>query len=146
MNIAQTKLKSKLFNAVLEYCKEGGKSWSKAMIKAGYSETYSVKLGYRLLEKIEIKDAIALYSQEKQAKDAITLDYLKDKYLSLLDDCVVNNDRTNAKGVLDSLTRIAGGFNDKLAVSADKGQIPPECDVDDAVEQSRKRVASDVIA
>jgi len=56
------------------------------------------------------------------------------------------------KGDLPTATRnqeligkTLGAYTDKLAVSADKGSIPPDDAIDDAIGSSRKRVESAVL-
>ena len=46
--------------------------------------------------------------------DELTIEKLREKYIELHIKCLKDNDNTNAKGTLDSITRILGGFKDKL--------------------------------
>lgn len=67
-------------------------------------------------------DAVCAYS-EIQEKADWDLKKLQEEYRDLYEQCRDSNDRTHAKGCLDSLTRMLGGFSDKLITEHTEPQL-----------------------
>ncbi len=93
--------------------------WSiaKAGITIGYSESYAkTRLVQALKDDVEFCRAVEAKREEVAKLAPWNLEELQRQYRKLLRDCEEHSDRTNAKGVLDSLTRIQGGFTDRTQV------------------------------
>ena len=93
--------------------------WSiaKAGITIGYSESYAkTRLAQALKDDVEFCRAVEAKREEVARLAPWNLEELQRQYRKLLRDCGEHGDRTNAKGVLDSLTRILGGFTDRQQV------------------------------
>ena len=132
----------------VEYYIECNGNGTEAARKAGYKGNDKVLevQGSRLLLNAMIKAQIEGKKAELSKKTEVTVSTQQDLHRNLMQFALDKGDLATATRNAELLGKTVGIYTDKLAVSADKGQIPPECDVDNAVEQSRKRVASDVIA
>jgi hypothetical protein len=92
-------------------------NWSiaKAGIKLGYKSSYAE---HRLVEECmkDVEFCKAMDAKRKEVVDlaAWNIEELQRQYRKLLQECSEHGDRVTAKGVLDSLTRIQGGFADHL--------------------------------
>ncbi len=88
-----------------------------AAIEVGYSESYAGTTLPGIMSKNRaFQEAIKLKKKELQVQSEWDLQELQQKYMELHKECTEVGDRSNAKGCLDSLTRIQGGFRDKSEV------------------------------
>ena len=100
--------------------------WSiaKAGITIGYSESYAkTRLVQALKDDVEFCRAVEAKREEVAKLAPWNLEELQRQYRKLLRDCEEHGDRTNAKGVLDSLTRIQGGFLDRQQTIDDPAKV-----------------------
>ncbi len=92
-------------------------SWKTAMEDAGYADTTVHSHGKSTWARAE--------AGIRQAKEKLDIDrkwdlgWIDQQYRDLHDECVINCDRTNAKGCLDSMSRRLSGFSDNLNVGKD---------------------------
>ncbi len=98
---------------------------SQAAARAGYSAVNAGKIGYQLLEKNIIKEAIEAKKDEKDKRFVLTDAYIIEKWIQIIERCtqgeqVVNSigiptgewkfDSNGANRALDSLAKIRGLF------------------------------------
>ena len=103
---------------------------TQAVVKAGYKNGSTIRTqAHKLLKTQAVRDAIADINAHAKVSQSITLEWLKEQYVSLHNESLKASDRTNAKGALDSLTRMLGGFTDVSKVeTTDK---TPKLDADE---------------
>ena len=87
--------------------------WTTALKEAGYSEIYSDSNCSKLWNRAQ--PHIEREKQNHVIKLQWDQEYVDCRYRSLLDECIVEHDRTNAKGCLDSMSRRLAGFTDRIA-------------------------------
>lgn len=117
---------------------------SVAGIAAGYKPCYATThLMRRMSDNIRAQELIAKIKADMEVKTAWNIAQLQEKYMDLANRCKEFSDRTNEKAALDSLTRIQGGFTDKVMTEHSfKGYLPSERTQEELVEASRKRIES----
>lgn len=96
-------------------------SWKTAMEDAGYADATVHSHGKSTWARAE--------KGIRQAKEKLDIDrkwdllWIDQQYRDLHDECVINSDRTNAKGCLDSMSRRLSGFTDNI--NTGKGDSKP---------------------
>lgn len=120
--------------------------WSivKAGLAAGYAASYvNSHLSRQISGNAVAQQLIAEIKAKMEVKTAWNLAQLQEEYVGLIGECKRTGDRTNLKGALDSLTRIQGGFTDKvISEHSFKGYMPSERTQEELVAASRKRITS----
>lgn len=87
-------------------------TWLQALRDAGYSETYAKSDCAKLWNKAE--QLLAERKEKLVIRQKWDLVFVDEQYRTLLDNCILVNDRTNAKGCLDSMSRRLSGFTDNI--------------------------------
>ena len=93
-----------------------------------------------VLSNKDIQACIREINENHQISHNITKDFLAAEYIELLEDCKENNDRTNQKGVLDSLERSIGGFTE-VVKTGDINDSPKPQDASEAIRKSKLKLA-----
>jgi len=91
-----------------------GYCWTRALKDAGYSPKYADAFCTKIWQRAE--NMLAEAKQRLIEQQKWDLEYIDAQYRKLLDTCLSTevNDRTNAKGCLDSMARRKGGFTDNI--------------------------------
>lgn len=106
--------RQKLF--VAEYLKDPNAKG--AAIKAGYSEKTAEQIGYQLLQKTSVAEAITKAQQKRERRTEITAD----KVLKALSDIGFNEDKERTTDRLKALELIGkhlGMYTDKMEMKAE---------------------------
>lgn len=92
-------------------------SWMQALRDAGYSHNYAKSKcsGLWARAESEINKQAAEYLKKQENKAKWDLEKISEEYRDLYNISRNRGDNSNAKGCLDSLTRMQGGFTDNIA-------------------------------
>lgn len=81
-----------------------------SMIKAGYSELYSLHTNTKILEFAGIAEAIKKRLNEILDFEEVTIEVLTRKYKQQYQACIVASDRVNAQRCLENLSKHVGYY------------------------------------
>ena len=88
-------------------------SWKQALTDAGYGAGTIHSHGKSMWARAE--DRIREKKEKLEIDRKWNLAWIDQKYRNLHDECVLNGDRTNEKGCLDSMSRRLSGFTDNIS-------------------------------
>ena len=87
---------------------------TRSAIKAGYKDGHRIRvMASQVLNTPKIQEYMDKLRIQYKTKQVVSLDWLKEQYMDRYEAWKAD-DKTNAKGCLDSLTRMHGGFTDNI--------------------------------
>ena len=113
-------------------------SWLQAMEDAGYAATTAHSHGKSMWARAE--GLIRKIKEKLDIDRKWDLSWVDQQYRDLLDECVINCDRTNAKGCLDSMSRRLSGFTDNINDSRNKDDIKMDPDTAKQVQDAARNL------